>query len=260
MNRQQILLIAVSLVAVVLLFQLPRVAVENETTTEVKPHDFSMSDEDERRFVALKQQLKESTEIKKSVNFADSLARMSLKYQMADSAVRYARYIVSLDSSAESLHRAGEIYYQTFQMTGDEKLARETAKAAREIFEELLRQDPENNSLKTRLAMTLITTETPMAGIQMLRDVLEKDPENREAMLNLGLLAIRSGQFDRAIERFQVLLEWDSTDDESLFYLGVAYAESGNKEESKRVFEDLINTADADPALKATASNYMKDF
>lgn len=260
MTRQQIILIAVSVVAVVLIFQLPRVVMENEPATEIKPHDFSMSDEDQRRFSALKQQLKESSEIKKSVNFADSLANLSLKYQMADSATKYAAYMLSIDSTAESRYLAGMIYYRAFQMAGDAERVKALAGKARELFEELLRRNPDSSSIKNKLAMTLITTETPMAGIQLLREVLEAEPENREAIMNLGLLAIRSGQYDRAAERFEKLLELDSTDDESLFYLGVAYAESGNTNESKQVFESLINREDADPALKATASNYLRDF
>ena len=68
MNRQQIILSVGALLAVVLIYQLPRVVVANETTVEVETHDFSISNEDETTFAALRQQLKESSDIKKSIS------------------------------------------------------------------------------------------------------------------------------------------------------------------------------------------------
>lgn len=260
MNRQQIFLIVGAVLAVVLIYQLPRVVVENETTSEVETHDFSITSEDEARFATLRQQLKESEEIKKSVNFADSLARLSLKYQMTDSAARYARLILSLDGSREAVEKAALIYYQAFQSTTDPEVSKELALKARENLEDLLVDDSQNTFLKNKLAMTLMTTETPMVGVQMLREVLAAEPENREAILNLGLLAIRSGQFDRAEERFTNLLEIDSTDYEALFYYGVSLSEGGKAAEAKDVFEKLISNSDADPALKATASSLIKEL
>lgn len=260
MNRQQIILIVASVLAVVLIYQLPRVVVENEATAEIETHDFSISDEDERVFSALREQLKETSEIKKSVNFADSLARLSLKYQLIDSAARYADYILDADTSFSSRYRAGDIYYRAYQMTSIAAESESLAQKARGIFEELLQEDPRNSLLKNKLAMTLMVTETPMAGVQLLREVLAEDPDNRDAILNLGVLAIRSGQYDRAEERFERLLELDSADYESLFYLGVAYAEGGKPEDARSIFEKLIDETEADPALRATASNYINDL
>ncbi len=260
MNRQQIILIVGALLAVILIYQLPRVVVENEPTAEVQTHDFSISDEDEKAFASLRQQLKESSDIKKSINFADTLAKLSLKYQLVDSAVSYAHLILSLDDSRESILRASMIYYQGYQSTADPDAAKELALKARKGFEALLEDDPQSNFLKNKLAMTLMTTETPMAGVQMLRDVLNSDPENREAILNLGLLAIRSGQFSRAEERFNNLLELDSADYEALFYYGVSLSEGAKPEEAKAVFEKLVSTSDADAALKATASTLIKEL
>ena len=152
------------------------------------------------------------------------------------------------------------IYYQAFQATTDAEQSKELASKARDGFEALLVEDPQNNFLKNKLAMTLMTTEAPMAGVQVLREVLASDPENREAILNLGLLAIRSRQFDRAEERFINLLELDSTDYEAQFYYGVSLSEGGKTEEAKAVFEKLVSTSDADPALKATASSLIKEL
>lgn len=260
MNRQQIVVVAMSVLVVVLLYQLPIGVVENEVATEVEPHDFSISDEDAQAFSSLKRQLKESAEIKKSVNFADSLAKLSLKYHLLDSAADYAQKILQLDTDQSSKLKAAMIYYQAFQVSGNQVQSVEMATKARKIFEETLESDPHNSLLKNKLAMTLMITENPMAGIQLLREVLAKDPNNREAILNLGLLAIRSGQYDRAEERFRSLLELDSTDTESMFYLGVACSESGKTEEGKQVLEKLMHQRNVDPALKVSVSSYLKDL
>ena len=261
MNRQQIILLVISISAVILIFQLPMVVVENEPVSEVSiPHEVSISDEDRVAFSSLTDLLRKSENTKNSVNFADSLARLSLKYQLVDSAVYFASIILEEDSSESGRYKAAHIYYRAFQVVDSRAQVEVLAGKARAIFEELLVADPENSSLKNKLAMTLIATDTPMAGVQLLREVLEADPENREATFNLGVLAIRSGQYDLAIERFSQLISLNSDDDEAIFYLGVAYVESGKNQDAKKTFERLIDQEDADPALKATASTYLKDL
>jgi len=264
MKKQQIILSLVGVLAVVLIYQLPRVVVENETNTNIEPkkeaHDFSITPEDQDVFSSLTQLLKGELEIKKSVNFADSLAKLHLKYQQVDSASLYAGYILEVDSGRESLQKAASLYYRAFQLSPNADQAAELAVLARGALEQLLVDDPQNNMLKNKLAMTLMTTENPMAGIQMLREVLADDPENREATLNLGLLAIRSGQYDRAKERFQALLDKDSTDSEATLYYGVSLMETGDQEEARRFFEKIINQTDVDPAIKATASSFIEEL
>lgn len=263
MTRPQIWLTVGGILAAVLIYQLPRVVVENETNENVEVaevHDFSITTEDAATFSSLRQQLKVSTDNKKSVNFADSLAQLHLKYQQIDSASIYASVILNADPDDSDKLKAAMIYYQAFQMSPSQEQALELAKKARENFEQLLVEDQQNNFLKNKLAMTLMTTENPMAGVQLLREVLADDPENREATLNLGLLAIRSGQYDRAKERFEFLLQLDSTDFESLFYYGVTLAESGEKESAKSVLEKIVNHSEVDAALKATAASYIKEL
>ena len=94
----------------------------------------------------------------------------------------------------------------------------------------------------------------------MLREILEQNPENREAIFNLGLLAIRSGQYDRALDRFKKLIDLDAEDFEAVFYLGVVYSELGQNQESIEQFRKYIEYEGAEPALKATASDYIKDL
>ncbi len=260
MSKSQIVLVALALVVVIGLYQLPRVVVENEQAISLETHDLSTSAEDEAIFSSLRQLLNTSLEIKKSINFADSLASLYLKYQMLDSASKYADLILNLDDSRLATYTGALIYYRAFQMSNSPVQSKVLAIKAEEQFRTLLVDDPENSVLKNKLAMTLMVTEAPMVGVQMLREVLEKDPTNRETILNLGLLAIRSRQYDKAIGRFEHLMSLDSNDYESLFYLGVSLVEYGDTLAGKRAFNRITNTADADAALKATASTYLQDL
>ncbi|WP_258102903.1 M48 family metallopeptidase [Marinoscillum sp. MHG1-6] len=263
MNKSQIILIIVGLVLVAVIYSLPRSVVENDQTSEIAEpvvHSMDVTPADNERITYLRAQLIGLVENKTFINFADSLADMFLKYRMVDSASSYADRILEQGSSLFGQEVAAMIYYRASQNASDENQALKFAGKAREMFENLLKEYPDNLAWKNKLAMTMMTTENPMSGVMMLREVLETDPENREAILNLGLLAIRSGQYERAKERFLNLVEINAEDHEAWFYLGVTYAELGEAEKGLEAFEKYLEFENADEALKATAANYIKEL
>lgn len=261
MSRLQLLLTVGGIIAIYLIYQLPRVVVENEPTAEVNiVHDFSISAEDEVAFASLLQRLNANVDNKKSINFADSLAKLHLKYQQTDSAAYYADYILNVDSSNQGKQKAALIYYEAFQLSASEDAQIKYAQMAGNLFEQLLVEDQQNNFLKNKRAMTLMTTVNPMAGVQMLREVLADEPENREATFNLGLLAMRSGQFQKAKERFEFLIQLNDRDNEARLYYGVSLLELGDQKEAKSVFETILNDVEADEALKSLASSYIEEL
>lgn len=261
MTRQQVILIIGAVLAIVLLAQLPRVVVHNEPEAGVAmQHNFSMSAEDEARFAALYQQLNEASDLEKIINFADSLASLALKYQLLDTAVYMAGIIEERDTTETGAWRAAQVYYRAYQQAQDAAQAASLATKARERFQHWLEVHPEDLSVKSKLAMTMVVTDSPMVGIQLLREVLAERPDFREALLNLGLLSIKSGQFDRAVERFTELLALDSTDWEARLYLGVSLAETGKTEEAKQELEKVVNHPAADAAIRATASGYIQEL
>ena len=259
MNKQQIVLSILGVALVLLLFQLPKVVVDNEEVVEAE-HDMTIDEEALNRMKSLREQIETNKNSKISISFADSLAKEFLHYQMIDSAAQYAEYILNTDSSAEAKEKAALIYYRSSRIGSVGGNQREYVESARSLLSVLVENEPDNNSLKNKLAMTLMASETPMQGVMMLREIVENDPQNREAILNLGVLAVQSGQYDRAIERFENLLELDSTDYEASFYKAVSLVESGRSEEGKKFFEEVLNSEDADAATKAMASNYLKEL
>ncbi|XOV92565.1 MAG: tetratricopeptide repeat protein [Bacteroidota bacterium] len=263
MNKQQILLTIGGIVLIVLLFRLPKVVVENDDPAMSMDHGVELDESARQRIALLKEKLNDAGNSKISINFADSLAREFLRFQLTDSAVGYAEVILAKDTSALAKETAALIYYQAYRVGSGGGVGNKTlmyAAKARGLLSDLVDKQPENSSLKNKLAMTLMASENPMEGVMMLRGILEADPDNREASLNLGVLAVQSGQFERAIERFDKLLTLDSLDYEAQFYKAVSLTESGKAEEGKVLFESVLNSEDADPATRAMASEYLKEL
>lgn len=256
MSKPQVLLSVLGIVLIVGLYQLPRVVVENDTeTAEVETHSFEVSEVDEAAMNSLRQLI--SADIKKSSNFADSLAKYFLKYGLLDSANQLAEEMLEYDSSLITKEKAVNILYRIFERSGSGDEASLRAVRLRPLIESVLLEKPNDLALKNKLAMTLVTTENPMSGIQVLREIIETDPENREAIINLGLLSIQSGQFARAVDRFENLIRMDSTDYEAKLYLGVAYMETGQVETARSLFTEVANAETVDPAIRQASREYL---
>lgn len=258
MKRGQIILVVVSIILTVGLYQLPTVVVKNETDSSVEMHSMDVSDSDATAIQSLRSEISQAKN-ENLTNFADSLARYYLKYGYLDSAVQVAeRYLIKEKSSLETLSNAGFIFYAAFERAQTSEEATRRIELANQAYQRIVDVNPDDLTAKTRLAMTLVTSQNPMVGITMLREVLEVDPEYREAILNLGLLSIRSGQYDKAVDRFEKLLEMDSLDYEAMLYNAVALQEIDN-ELSREYFERIAEAPGVDPAIVVTAQQYLEN-
>lgn len=264
MLRTRIILVAASLLVVWLLFQLPKSVVSNEdnlesdTTSTAAPHT-EASPELKSRIAALRSAYKTSTEREKSAIFADSLAGQYKQADKFDSAAWFAGEAASFFNTPESWIKAGDQYYEAYTFALDASRQREMAARAQEFYGKVLAADPNNLDVKTRMAMTYLSSENPMQGISMLREVLATDPENREALFNMGVLAIQSGQYERAVERFEALIAVDSTHLQGQLLLGVALMNAGKRDEARVQFEK-VKTMDQDPAVQAEVDSYLQDL
>lgn len=243
----------------VVLYQLPRVVVENDQLQEVaesvKNHSFEIPGDVRARMDQLRSLMEEEENVDKKINFAHSLASYYLDYGILDSAVSISRSIESW--SPEVSDRAMEIYFKAFERSQNQEDVRSFAEEAKRMLEKLLDKDPTNLVLKNKLAMTLVVSENPMAGITMLREILEVDENDRQAILNLGLLAIQSGQFDRAQERFEKLVSLDPADFEAKLYLAVSLMEINEQSQARLLLEEILSSGDSIPAIKMMAQDYL---
>jgi len=256
MNKLQFGLLIGAVVLSILLYQLPKVVVENDkltdpTTSAQDNHNIAMPPELLSSIKLWRAAYKEKN-IEKKINFADSLASAYLKYQLTDSAMHYINDMARLAETRAVAYRAAELTYNVFETARSQEEAKRIAELAAERINALLADKPNDSRMKNMLAMTLVVSEQPMQGVLMLRELVQENPDDLTAIKNLGVLSIQSGQYDKAEERFRDLLSRDSTNLEALFYLGIALSEQGVVK-GKTILEKLAQNNE-NPAIQSLAA------
>ena len=268
MLKTRLFLIAICAISVWLLFQLPKVVIENEgrTGTTVQdsiaanlPDHVPVPTEIRRLITQVKKEYNKSTEKEKNAIFADSLATLYRAANQFDSAAWYSERASEYYESPESWEKTADNYYQAYTLALNEESQRKMAAAAQEFYGKVLSREPDNLEAKTKMAMTYLTSSNPMQGITMLREVLAADPRNELALFNMGMLSVQSGQYDLATERLEQLLAINPEHIQGRLLLGVALMNSGEKEKARLEFEK-VKEMDDDPAVQATVDSYLKDL
>lgn len=272
MIKTRIVLIIISAVLVLAIFQLPKIVVNNDEAT-LSP-DSAMAGggvskdgemhlpipEDTRSAIKnLRMQYLTSSEQEKNAIFADSLATLYSQTGKYDSAGWFAGEAATFFKTTASLVKAGDQYYQAYTFALDESRQQAWAEKAREYYASALKGDPGNLDVKTRMAMTYLSSANPMQGITLLREVIAEDPENREALFNLGMLSIQSGQYERGVERLEKLISLYPDHVQGHLLLGIALMNSGEKKRARQQFEK-VKEMSTDPSVQATADSYLKDL
>jgi tetratricopeptide (TPR) repeat protein len=249
-----------------LLFLLPKVVVNNEeesisadSTAAGTPVHAEIPETIQKQIGQLRASISKDLEKEKSAIFADSLADLYQKASKFDSAGWFSEEAASFFNTTESKIKAGDNYYQAFTFATDPAKQNQFAVKAREFYKEVLDTDPHNLDVKTRLAMTHISSSNPMTGILMLREVLAEDPENELALYNLGILSMQSGQYDKAVERFKELVAVNPDHTQGQLFLGVAYMQTGDRDHAKEQFEK-VKKMDSDPAVQAAVDSYLAEL
>ena len=284
MSRSQILIVVAAIVLVAVMFFLPKVVVNEEDkgsfakgTTAATPEGHSEDDGHDHgaaegatpagaHMAATPEQLMELSTARAKYNKAtDAQARMRLASELAeayatankyDSAGYYYEIAAEARGGEKSYKKAGDAYFEAFTFAATQERANELGAKAREMYEQVLKNNPSELDAKTNVAMTYIASTNPMQGITLLREVIASDPNNEKALFNLGILSIQSRQYDRAVERFRKLVSVNPAHLEGTFYLAVSLAETGENEEAKSLFNKVKGMSN-DPALAASVDEYL---
>lgn len=269
MLKTRLFIIALCALSIWLLFQLPKVVIENEGTLTGAtvqdsvaanlPAHVQAPTEVRRAIIELKKEFSKSTENEKNAIFADSLASLYKAANQFDSAGWFAENAAAHFKNVESWMKAADNYYQAYTLALTPEKQRALGSKAQEFYGKVLDREPEHLEAKTKMAMTYLTSPNPMQGIMLLREVLVKDPKNELALFNMGMLSIQSGQYDRAIERLEQLVEINPGHIQGQLLLGLALMNSGEKERARVQFE-RVKQMDNDPAVQATVDSYLKDL
>ncbi|HTE33407.1 MAG TPA: tetratricopeptide repeat protein [Chryseolinea sp.] len=267
MLKTRILLVVGSLIVIWLIFLLPKVVVDNDekltqtgdSTSAPAANHAEVPSQIRSSIRALRVQFQGSTAKEKNAIFADSLANL---YQIAgkfDSAAWFAEEASKFFNTAESWIKAGDQYYQAYSFALDQTKQNAYAEKTREFYQKALDSNPHNLDIKTKMAMTYLSSGSPMQGITMLREVLAENPKYEPALFNMGMLSIQSRQYDRAVERLTELIKINPNHTQAHLLLGIAWMNTGEKDKAREQFIK-VKQMDKDPAVQATADSYLKDL
>jgi outer membrane protein len=269
MLKTRILLIVASAALIWLIFLLPKVVVDNDNnltegqpSTAGQPPAQNVHEVPENVASAIRNlrvEYSQGSSNEKNAIFADSLANLYQSVGKFDSSGWYAEEASKFFNTAESWIKAGDQYYQAYTLALDQSKQTQFAKKAQEFYQKVLDSDPDNLEVKTKMAMTYISTNNPMQGIKMLMEVLKVDPQNESALFNLGMLSIQSGQYDKAVERLDTLVKINPSHTQAQLLLGIAWMNLGDKVKARAQFEK-VKQMDKDPAVQATVDSYLKDL
>ena len=269
MKKNQIILLVVGIVAVVALYSLPKVVVDNEENEalqfvdEAQPggqvidHSTEIPEEIQPKVDFWKAKIVSDATMAKDDIALDSLIAVFQGINQYDSAAYYAESYAEEFNTIELWQKAGDTYFEAFTFALEPTRVERLGTKTREMYGKVLDVTPNNLDVKNNVAMTYIATANPMQGILMLREVLEADEKNEKALLNMGRLSMQSSQFDKAVERFETLVNYYPNNLDGNYLLGVCYYETGKSDKAKAQFEK-VKKLDSDPAVQTAADEYLQ--
>jgi tetratricopeptide (TPR) repeat protein len=272
MKKSQLILIVIGISAIVGLYALPKVVVDNEAgTTSVEDpnaqenpssdvtemHENELSSESRSQADGLKLKLVQASESSEKISAAKELAGIYQTEGMFDSAAYYWEKAVEINPQDFALvEEAGKAYYEAYSFALDKNKVENLAEKTRSYLNQVLEKDPSRLDLKTKVAMTYVSSANPMQGITMMREILEQDPQNEDGLFNMGVLSMQSGQYKRAAERFEELVKYHPENLQGQFYLAVSYFESNEKNKAKAQFE-AVKKMTQDPMILESIQTYL---
>jgi tetratricopeptide (TPR) repeat protein len=224
-------------------------------TTPEQPHTMASAEQRQElnKLVARYQ----ATQGPAKLTLANDLAKQYQKVQRFDSAGYYYEQVAQARPGEQAWKRAADQYFEAYSFAANEERAKMLGTKTRELYEKVLKQNPQNLDAKTNMGMALMASDNPVSGIMMLREVLAADPKNEKALYNLGILSLRSDQPEKAVERFQELVKVNPKNVNGQFYLGVALAQNGKKEEARQAFLKTKSLS-ADPGLLTSVNEELQ--
>ena len=274
MLKSQFIIILLAIVAVIFLFTLPKVVVNNKqpeaqrdkqhptSTSEEKPkeiHSVSLSEENLKQINLVRTQLENFSDKEKKLTFADSLAEIFRGFHLYDSSAKYFLEAAEIAPSVKNWLKAGTAFYEAASSTTEADRIAASSEKAREFYNKALVEEPGNLDIKNKIAATYMVNNDAMQAVVILREIVGKDPENIQALTSLGLLSIQSGQYDKAIARFEKILSFAPEDATAYFYLGVAYVSKGDKTKGKSYLLKAKELS-GDAAFDESVDAYLKEI
>lgn len=218
-------------------------------------HDHALTDID-----ALLRQSEQESNVSKKADIYKQVADIWLEHKQPTQAAYYYTEAAKLDNSEKSLNFAARLNSDLLRSAESASVRAWAAQQAIASYEQLLKLNPDNDTVKMGLAAAYIDgTPQPMQGIQLLLGITREEPDHIPANLMLGQLSIRSGQMDKAQERFEKVLSIEPENTEALYFLAEVYKSNGNKQKAIELLEEckrIINN----PQFSKEIDEYINSF
>lgn len=228
---------------------------DEATGTAAAPHT-QASPTQRRELDELLAKYKATTDAATRRQVATDLATRYERVQRFDSAGHYFAEVAQAQPGEKAWQKAADAYFQAYSFASSEARKKMLGERARELYDNVLHDNPNNLDAKTNLGMAYMSSDNPVKGISLLREVLEQDPKNEKVLYNLGVLAIQSNQYDKAAERFSQLVQVNPNNVEGQFYLGVTLARTNRAAGAKAAFLKAKSLSQ-DPALAASVEEEL---
>jgi tetratricopeptide (TPR) repeat protein len=165
-----------------------------------------------------------------------------------------------LENSQKKLNFAAHLISEELHDERDPHVRQWMAELAIGCYQQLIEQDPTNDTTRIDLAAIYIggTGET-MKGIEQLLTIVRQDSTNVPANIILGKMAVESGQLDKAILRGQTVLRVEKDNVEAHLFLAEAFKRKGEIAKAKELFNEAKKIMDS-PAFSKDLDEYMKTF
>jgi tetratricopeptide (TPR) repeat protein len=188
-----------------------------------------------------------------NITYGETLAEIYIKAFQIDEAIAEYREILRIDSThvqsmfnlAQLLSpkhplQALEIYDKILQRNGPDwevlfKAAelnsslRRYDKAAA-AFEQMVKIDPSNLSLKQNLGEMYVRSEQYGKALAIFTELLESDSKNVDLRVALGELYLHQEKWERAREQFEIIMKSDSLAADLRFRIAMAYLSQSQKD------------------------------
>ncbi|MCU0389892.1 MAG: tetratricopeptide repeat protein [Thermoflexibacter sp.] len=284
MLKSQYIIIVVGILCITGLFFLPKSVVSNknksveqkekqEVTNQKdtastqanmgQTHKVTLTNEQSTILDRLRPRFLKAVSEKEKSLYLDSLYLVFRPANLTDSIAFYAENMADAYPNVRTFLTTADAYYDVFSFAMSDQKVKQAAEKARNYYEKILAQEPDNSDVKVKLGVTYTITANPMQGITMIREVLSKDPDNQLALFNLGLLSMQSGQYDKAVERFERLLSINPKDVNSCLLLGQSLVNLKKNNEAIKVMEKFkANLSDSpiDKEIKQKIDMFLNDL
>ena len=178
----------------------------------------------------------------------------------------YATQFATLDSSLQSLKRAGILSQQASRLSyiqADSVSFRTYSNRSLSYLRRVVAQSPKDEESLLYLGLALVESGIPansMQGILTIRSVLEINPDNVDASYQLGLFSVQTGQLEKALQRFKKVLELQPDHAEAMLQLANVYIQTDNAAEARPLLEAVLKSKTADSELKRNAGNLINSI